>query len=49
VALDVLGPDATVILSVSFRRTSRARAETFDPVRLAAVKARFGHLAEVPA
>jgi len=48
-ALDVLGPEASVILSVSFRRTNPARAERFDPERLAAVKARFGHLAEVPA
>lgn len=47
-ALDVLGPEASVILSISFRRTNPARAESFDPERLAAVKARFGPLAEVP-
>lgn len=48
-ALDVLGPDASAILSISFRRTNPARIETFDPERLAGVKCRFGHVAEVPA
>lgn len=45
-ALDVLGPEGTVLLSLSFRRTNPGRAETFDPGRLAAVRARFGHLVE---
>jgi len=48
-ALDVLGRDGAVILSISFRKTNPARAESFDPDRLAAVRAGFGHLAEVPA
>ena len=48
-ALDVLGPESSVILSVSFRRTNPGRVETFDAERLAAVTTRFGHLAEVAA
>jgi hypothetical protein len=49
VALDILGPDAGAILSISFRRTNPVRVETFEAERLAAVKSRFGHIAEVPA
>lgn len=48
-ALDVLGANGESLLSVSFRKTNPGRAETFDPERLAAVRARFGHLVEVPA
>ncbi len=48
-ALDLLGPDGTVILSLTFRRTNPGRVEGFDPDRLAAVRARFGGLAGVPA
>lgn len=48
-ALDVLNATGEAICSVSFRKTNASRAETFDPDRLAMVKARFGHLAEVPA
>jgi len=48
-ALDVVAATGEAIVSVSFRKTNPARAETFDPDRLVAVRARFGHLAEVPA
>jgi hypothetical protein len=48
-ALDVIGPDACAILSISFRRTNPVRLEIFNPERLAAVKSRFGRVAEVPA
>jgi putative heme degradation protein len=48
-ALDVLNANGEVICSLSFRKTNAGRAETFDADRLANVKARFGHLAEVPA
>ncbi len=48
-ALDVLGADGSVILSISFRKTNPGRAEGFDPDRLVAVRARFGDLGEVPA
>lgn len=48
-ALDVLGPDGAVIVSIAFRRTNPARPETFDAERLAAIVARFGWLGEVPA
>lgn len=46
-ALDVLGPDGTSILSLSFRKTNPARAESFDRDRLDEVRARFGRRAEV--
>ncbi len=48
-ALDVLNANGEVIFSLSFRKTNPARVETFDSDRLATVKARFGHLGEVPA
>lgn len=48
-ALDVLGSEGAVILSLSFRKTNRGRGEGFDPDRLAQVRARLGHLAEIPA
>lgn len=48
-ALDVLGPDGAAILSVSFRKTNPRRGEGFDAERLAAVRARFGHLGNAPA
>ncbi|MBI2160285.1 MAG: hypothetical protein HYW08_11885 [candidate division NC10 bacterium] len=48
-ALDVLGADGTVIVSLSFRGTNPAQTERFAPDRLAAVRASLGHLAEVPA
>jgi putative heme degradation protein len=48
-ALDVLNANGEVIFSLSFRKTNAGSAETFDADRLATVKARFGHLAEVPA
>ncbi len=48
-ALDVLNANEEAIFSLSFRKTNASRAETFDADRLATVKARFGHLAEVPA
>ena len=44
-ALDVLGPDGSVLLSIAFRQTNPESAETFDPDRLARVRARFGALA----
>jgi len=40
-ALDLLGPDGAVILSLTFRRTNPSRADAFDADRLAAVRARF--------
>src|SRR5216684_1271994 len=48
-ALDVLNANGEAIFSLSFRKTKPGRAETFDAERLATLKARFGHLAEVPA
>lgn len=48
-ALEVLGAAGSVVLSVSFRRTNPTRAATFDQARLDLVRARFGHLSEVPA
>ncbi len=48
-ALDVLNANGEASVSVSFRKTNAGRAETFDTDWLATVKARFGHLAEVPA
>lgn len=48
-ALEVLGSDGAVILSLSFRKTNRGRAEIFDPDRLAQVRTRLGHLTEIPA
>lgn len=48
-ALDVLDPDGTVLLSVSFRKTNPGRAETFDRERLATVEARFSRFAEMRA
>jgi hypothetical protein len=48
-ALDLVGRDGAVILSVTFRRTNPDRAEQFDAKRLAAVQARFGGLAGEPA
>ncbi len=48
-ALDVLNANGEAIFSLSFRKTNPGRAETFDSDRLATLKARFGHLAEVPA
>ncbi len=48
-ALDVFGAGGESLLSLSFRKTNPGRGETFDPDRLAAVRARFGHLTEVPA
>jgi len=47
-ALQVLGAGGTVLLQVSFRGTNPERAEAFRAERLEAVRARFGHLAEVP-
>ena len=44
-ALDVLGPDGSVLLSIAFRQTNPESAETFDPDRLSRVRARFGALA----
>lgn len=48
-ALDILNTNGDAIFSVSFRKTNPGRAETFDSERLTTLKARFGHLAEVPA
>jgi hypothetical protein len=48
-ALDVLGAVGESLFSLSFRKTNPGRAETFDPERLAGVRTRFGHLAEVQA
>ena len=48
-ALDVLNANGETICSLSFRKTNAGRTETFDADRLETVKARFGHLAEVPA
>jgi hypothetical protein len=48
-ALDLLGPDGVVILSLTFRRTNPGRPDGFDPDRLAAVRARFGSLTGAPA
>ncbi len=48
-ALDVLGADGAVVVSIVFRRTNPVRGETFDAERLAAIGARFGRLGEVPA
>ncbi len=48
-ALDVLDANGAVIVSIAFRRTNPARAETFDAERLAAIGARFGRRGEVPA
>jgi hypothetical protein len=44
-ALDVLGTDGDVLLSIAFRKTNPGSAEKFDPDRLARVRARFGGLA----
>ncbi len=44
-ALDVLGPDGSVLLSIAFRKTNPESAEKFDPDRQARVRARFGALA----
>ncbi len=43
-AIDLVGRDGAVILSVTFRHTNPDRAEQFDAERLAAVQARFGRL-----
>lgn len=48
-ALDVLNRTGEVVCSLSFRRTNPGRPDAFDADRLARLKARFGHLAEVPA
>ncbi len=48
-ALDLVNGTGEVICSLSFRKTNPGRAEAFDADRLARVKARLGHLAEVPA
>lgn len=48
-ALDVLGADGGVLLSLAFRGTNPGRTEGFDADRLARVRARFGGLAEVRA
>jgi len=48
-ALDVFGAGGESLFSLSFRKTNPGRGETFDPERSAAVRARFGHLTEVPA
>ncbi len=48
-ALDLLGPDGTVLLSVSFRKTNPGRAEAFGRERLATVQARFSRFAEIRA
>lgn len=48
-ALDVLDANGAVIVSIAFRRTNPASAETFDAERLAAIGARFGRRGEVPA
>jgi hypothetical protein len=48
-ALDLVGPDGAVILSLTFRRTNPGRPDGFDPDRLAAVRARFAGLAGAPA
>lgn len=48
-ALDVLNANGEAIFSLSFKKTNAGRAETFDSDRFATLKARFGHLAEVPA
>lgn len=45
-ALDVLGADGATLLSISFRKTNPARADTFDAARLATLRQRFGPLAE---
>jgi hypothetical protein len=44
-ALDVVGPDGAVLLSIAFRKTNPESAEKFDSARLARVRARFGDLA----
>lgn len=44
-ALDVLGPDGALLLSIAFRKTNPESAGKFDPDRLARVRARFGGLA----
>jgi heme utilization ChuX/HutX protein len=46
-ALDVLDAAGDSIVSVSFRKTNPGRAETFDAERLAALRRRFHHLAEI--
>ncbi len=48
-ALDVLNTNGEAIVSVSFRKTNPGRGDTFDADRLATLRERFGHLAEVPA
>ncbi len=48
-ALDVLGSDGTLLLSVSFRKTNPDRREAFDRERLATVQTRFGRFEEDPA
>jgi hypothetical protein len=47
-ALQVMGPNGEVLVQLSFRGTNPERAEAFRPDRLEAVRAQFGHLAEVP-
>ncbi len=47
-ALQILGADGDILVQVSFRGTNPERAEAFRPERLEAVRAQFGHLAEVP-
>ncbi len=47
--LDVLNAGGEAVVSVSFRKTNPGRSETFDANRLAILRERFGHLAEVPA
>lgn len=48
-ALDLVGPDGAVILSLTFRRTNPGRPDGFDPDRLVAVRARFASLTGAPA
>jgi hypothetical protein len=48
-ALDVLDQGGDSIFSVSFRKTNPGRAETFDAERLATLRRRFSHLAEMSA
>lgn len=48
-ALDVLDAGGDSIFSVAFRKTNPDRAETFDAERLATLRRRFGHLAEMSA
>lgn len=48
-ALDVVGPDGGVVLSLSFRKTNPNRGDGFDAPRLAAVSALCARFSEAGA